>query len=595
MKTPTAARVLSFFLLLASPALPVLAAPFSAELVDSQGDQTRTGPFHYQDGSYRFEVGGPGHTLIVMVDGKTGILRMLNPAAKAYIEAGPADPMSIFASPFALYARDSQAKANDVRTEGTESIGGILCKKQVVSRGEQHFVTGWVSDAYELPLKVLTQLDARTVELRNIKPGPQDPALFTVPADYKLEVIEERRDPQPEWAGKAAGAPLLTPPFEKSLATGEIVRVRPQAGRWIKIEGTNTSKVQGSFTSAPFKDGEYTGGGSMNTVILDAGDSGAVSIGASPDTTDALVVHVGEGSMKIRVAYVAPSRTGPYAEPAAEEPAASKPAAPAEETAEISGPESVEIATRVEITWQGPANRDDYISIARPNQAPGAYVERTLVREGNPLKVWTPSDPGDYEVRYVVARGYKVLAKVPLAVTAVAAKVEPAGPVNVGGWVEVKWEGPARDGDFISVASANQSPGAFIGRTAVKEGNPVKVRAASDPGEYEVRYVLAHSYRQLAKAPLTVNPVTAEVTPPATAAVGAEFEVKWQGPGYPEDYVSIARTIQAPGAYLNSTTVKRGNPLKLRAPKEPGTYEVRYILGRGHRLLGKKTITITAP
>ena len=217
------------------------------------------------------------------------------------------------------------------------------------------------------------------------------------------------------------------------------------------------------------------------------------------------------------------------------------------------------------------------------------------MREGNPLKVWTPSDPGDYEVRYVVARGYKVLAKAPLAVTAVPAKVEPAGPVNVGGWVEVKWEGPARDGDFISVASANQSPGASISRTAVKEGNPLKVRAASDAGEYEVRYVLVRGYRLLAKAPLTVNAVTAEVTPPATAAAGAEFSGAWKGPGYPEDYVTIARTIQPPGAYLNSMAVKRGNPVKLRAPKEPGTYEVRYILGRGHRQLGKATITITAP
>jgi hypothetical protein len=594
MKTPTVARVLSLFLLLASSALPALATSFSAELVDSQGDQTRTGPFHFQDGSYRFEVGEPGHTLIVMVDGKTGILRMLNPAAKAYIEAGPTDPMSLFASPFTLYARDSKANANEVRTEGTESVGGIQCKKQVVSRGGQHFVTGWVSDAYELPLKVLTQLDARTVELRNIKPGPQDPALFTVPADYKLEVIEEQRDPQPEWLGDVAAAPLLTPPFEKMLATGGIVRVRPQAGRWISIEGTNTSKAQGSFTSAPFKDGKYTGGGSMGTVILEAGDSSGMSVGATPPTSDELVVRVGEGTMKLKVTYVAPSRTGPYVEPAGEPGAATPPAAEAE-SAEISGPETAEIATRVEITWQGPANRDDYISIARPNQAPGAYVERTLVREGNPLKVWTPSDPGEYEVRYVVARGSKLLAKAPLAVTAVPAKVEPAGPVNVGGWVEVKWEGPARDGDFISVASANQSPGAFIGRTAVKEGNPVKVRAASDPGEYEVRYVLIRGYRQLAKAPLTVNAVTAEVTPPATAAVGAEFEVAWKGPGYPEDYVTIARTIQAPGAYLNSTAVKRGNPLKLRAPKEPGTYEVRYILGRGHRLLGKKIITITAP
>jgi Ca-activated chloride channel family protein len=35
--------------------------------------------------------------------------------------------------------------------------------------------------------------------------------------------------------------------------------------------------------------------------------------------------------------------------------------------------------------------------------------------------------------------------------------------------------------------------------------------------------------------------------------------------------------------------------LKLRVPKEPGTYEVRYVLGLGARLLAKTTITIEAP
>jgi Ca-activated chloride channel family protein len=35
--------------------------------------------------------------------------------------------------------------------------------------------------------------------------------------------------------------------------------------------------------------------------------------------------------------------------------------------------------------------------------------------------------------------------------------------------------------------------------------------------------------------------------------------------------------------------------MKFHGPKEPGTYEVRYVLGRGKRLLAKTTITIAAP
>jgi Ca-activated chloride channel family protein len=173
--------------------------------------------------------------------------------------------------------------------------------------------------------------------------------------------------------------------------------------------------------------------------------------------------------------------------------------------------------------------------------------------------------------------------------------VEPAGPVNAAAWIEVKWEGPARDGDYLSLASPAQAPGASLSRTPVKAGNPLKVRAASDPGAYEVRYVLGRGNRLLAKAPVMVNPVTAEVMPPASAAVGADLEVPWRGPGYPEDFVSIARASQPPAAYVNSTPVRQGNPLKLRAPKEPGAYEVRYVLGLGKRLLAKSTITITAP
>lgn len=598
MKTPTAIRVLSLLLFLACPVVPGVAASFSAELADTRADQTQTGSFHYQDGSYRFEIGPSGHTLIVLIDGATGTTRLLNPAEKAYVEARADDPMSLFANPFALYAR--YAKAKEVRTEGTEAVGGIACRKQVVHGGEQVFVTGWVADGHELPLRVQTQLDGRTVELRNIKPGPQDPALFTVPADYKLTVIEERRDPQPEWAGQVVSAPLLSPPFERTLAKGGIVRLRPQAGRWVKIAGTNTSKAEGSFTAASFKDGQYIGGGSMGTVILEAGDSGAMNLGAKPETTDEIVVYVDQGTIKIATAYIAPQYTGAGPEPTstepyAAEPAPSKPGAAAEPSAELSAPESAAIATRLDISWQGPANRDDFIAIARPDQAPGAFVERTLVREGNPLKVWAPSDPGEYEVRYVVGRGAKVLARAPLAVAGVPAKVEPAGPAKVAAWIEVKWEGPARDGDSISVAGPAQAPGASLARTAVKEGNPLKVRAPSDPGEFEVRYILGRGNRLLARAPVTVTPVTATVSPPASAASGTEFEVAWQGPGYPEDFVAIARADQPSGASLNAASVRKGNPAKLRAPKEPGTYEVRYVLGRGSRLLTKTAITIKTP
>ena len=593
MKTHAAVCVLSILLLFASTARAGRAAAFSAELLDTRGGQTTTGTFRYQDKSYRFDFGEKGRQLTIMVDGQSGMMRVLNPSEKAYYEAGPHDPMSLFANPFALYAH--YAKAKEVRIEGTESVGGVSCRKQVVASGEQVFVTAWVSDECELPLKVLTQLDGRTIELRNIQRGPQDAALFAVPADYKLKVVKDEPTPQPEWAGQVASAPLLTLPFERTLPEGGILRMRPQTGKGITFQGTNVGKGQGSFTMATFKGGKLMENSSMSGLVLDPKDSGSMTQAEGLDQADEIVVRVDQGTMKIKATFAASRNAGSKAPPSAAESAPATPAAAIDPTVALNAPTSAEIAAQILVEWTGAGNPDDFISVARPEQPPGVSVNRTRVREGSPLKLWMPSDPGEYELRYVLGRGSKVLARSPITITAVPAKVDAASAVNAAAWIEVKWEGPARDGDYICVSRLDQKPGTHLGAAPVKEGNPSKVRAPSEPGDYEVRYILARNARLLAKTPVTVNPVTAEIRSPASATAGTEFEVGWQGPGYPEDFVAVAAANQPPGASVNNASVRKGNPLKLRAPTVPGPYEVRYILGRGNRLLGKTTITITAP
>ena len=38
------------------------------------------------------------------------------------------------------------------------------------------------------------------------------------------------------------------------------------------------------------------------------------------------------------------------------------------------------------------------------------------MREGNPLKLWAPSEPGEYEIRYILGRGTKVLARTTISI-----------------------------------------------------------------------------------------------------------------------------------------------------------------------------------
>ncbi|RTZ91799.1 MAG: hypothetical protein DSY91_04580, partial [Deltaproteobacteria bacterium] len=99
----------------------------------------------------------------------------------------------------------------------------------------------------------------------------------------------------------------------------------------------------------------------------------------------------------------------------------------------------------------------------------------------------------------------------------------------------------------------------------------------------------------LAKTSVTIEGVTAKVVAPASAKVKTKILVKWEGPGYNGDYISIARPDQAPGGYLAYAYVTDGNPLKVPTPADPGTYEVRYIMNKGNKLLAKTSITIIKP
>ena len=62
-----------------------------------------------------------------------------------------------------------------------------------------------------------------------------------------------------------------------------------------------------------------------------------------------------------------------------------------------------------------------------------------------------------------------------------------------------------------------------------------------EPGEYLISYVAAQERKVLASIPVTVTPVAASLMAPASASVGSELEISWDGPNYQNDYISIAK------------------------------------------------------
>jgi Ca-activated chloride channel homolog len=261
-------------------------------------------------------------------------------------------------------------------------------------------------------------------------------------------------------------------------------------------------------------------------------------------------------------------------------------------TAEVEAPPSANVATKIEVSWEGPAYKSDYVSIARPEQRPGSYITYTYVSRGNPLKVQVPSEPGTYEVRYIMGRGDKLLAKTTFTAKAVTAQVKAPDSANVASKIQVNWEGPANKSDYVSIARPDQKPSRYVTYTYVSRGNPLKVQVPSEPGTYEIRYILGRGDKLLAKTTFTAKAVTAQVQAPDSANVASKIQVNWEGPGYSGDYISIARPDQKPSRYVTYSYASSGNPLTVKTPPKPGTYEVRYIMGRGNKLLAKRAIVI---
>jgi len=261
-------------------------------------------------------------------------------------------------------------------------------------------------------------------------------------------------------------------------------------------------------------------------------------------------------------------------------------------TAQVQPPTNANVASMFEVAWQGPDNGADYITIANPEDVAGRYDNYAYARNGSPATLTAPSEPGDYEVRYIQARGTKMLARAPITIHAVSAQVQSSASADMGAEFEVVWQGPNNLGDYITVAPPGDPPGRYDNYAYTSKGTPARLWAPSEPGQYEVRYIQAKGTKLLAKMAITVNAVNAEVVPPASASAGEVFQVTWQGPDYQGDYLTVALPGDSPGRYDNYVYTSKNSPARLKAPAKPGEYEVRYIMARGTKILAKRVLKV---
>jgi Mg-chelatase subunit ChlD len=96
----------------------------------------------------------------------------------------------------------------------------------------------------------------------------------------------------------------------------------------------------------------------------------------------------------------------------------------------------------------------------------------------------------------------------------------------------------------------------------------------------------------IGSSPLSVGDVTASVDPVEPVVAGEPFEVSWTGPDNERDFVTIVPAGAPERSYKSYAYTRRGNPLRVEAPKSPGSYEVRYLTGQDYRTLASVAVDV---
>ena len=258
--------------------------------------------------------------------------------------------------------------------------------------------------------------------------------------------------------------------------------------------------------------------------------------------------------------------------------------------ASLEAPEQVAAGAPFSVQWTGPNNARDYVAIgdaARP------YITYQYASAGSPSKLTAPEAPGEYELRYILGHGDKVIAKRRIVIASVTASVKAPASIAAGSTFAVAWQGPNNARDFITLVKAGAAAKSYAAYQYVSTGNPVRLRAPDEAGAYEVRYLTAQTYATLASTPIAVTAISASITAPPEGVAGESVAVGWQGPNNPHDYIAIVTKGAREGDSGAYAYTARGNPTKVLTPLAAGDYEVRYVTGQSHATLARASLRLT--
>ena len=158
-----------------------------------------------------------------------------------------------------------------------------------------------------------------------------------------------------------------------------------------------------------------------------------------------------------------------------------------ETTVSLDAVDEASVGETISVNWEGPDERYDAIGVAKVGEPQAINAAST--NGGNPVQIQMPTQPAEYELRYILHQGRTVLSTCPISVVEATVSLDAVDEASVGETISVNWEGPDEPHDYIVVAKVGEPN--WINRALTRRGNPAKVQMPTRPGEYELRYILS--------------------------------------------------------------------------------------------------------
>ena len=273
----------------------------------------------------------------------------------------------------------------------------------------------------------------------------------------------------------------------------------------------------------------------------------------------------------------------------------------------LEAPGTIPAGKTFSVVWDGPGEKHDAIQIWDPRARGGEGKRLRSVRvqnadfENRTVSLPAPATSGEYLLRYWSGTARAIMATRPISVTEAQVSLVHDEAVDGGATFTVTWQGPGARYDEIQIfdPEARGGDGKRLRATRLRNGDfdnrQVKLVAPVKPGTYQLRYYNGDSAVVMATSPIVVREVAASLEFASPAPAGSPLVVKWQGPGARFDEIQIwdATARGGDGKRLSAIRLHRGDldnrTVKLVAPVDSGSYEVRYYNG------DSRVVMVTSP